>query len=118
MGRASEDEAGMLTAIKVLHTVVWAFLAAAIVALPFLAVQGAFRWVAILSVLIWVECGVLLANGWKCPMTDLAAKYTADRSPNFDIYMPNWLARHNKTIFGALFLLNEAIVLVGWLRSR
>ena len=42
-------------------------------------------------------------------MTDLAAKYTADRSPNFDIYMPNWLAVHNKTIFSALFLVNEAI---------
>jgi hypothetical protein len=51
-------------------------------------------------------------------MTDLAAKYTADRSPNFDIYMPRWLAVHNKTIFGTLFLVNEAIVVVVWLRSR
>ncbi|MDR3799022.1 MAG: hypothetical protein P4K93_12755 [Terracidiphilus sp.] len=118
MGKASEDVTGMLTAIKVLHTVVWAFFAAAIVALPFLAVQGAFGWAAILSVLILVECGVLLANGWRCPMTDLAAKYTADRSPNFDIYMPKWLAVHNKTIFGTLFLLNEAIVVVEWLRRR
>jgi len=118
MRKASEDETGMLTAIKVLHTVVWALLAGAIVALPFLAGQGDFRWAAVLSVLIWVECGVLLANGWRCPMTDLAAKYTVDRSPNFDIYIPNWLARHNKTIFGTLFLVNEAIVLVEWLRSR
>jgi len=89
MGKASEDETRMLTAIKALHTVVWAFLAAAIVALPFLALQGAFRWVAIFSVVIFVEGVVLLANGWRCPMTDLAAKYTADRSSNFDIYMPN-----------------------------
>ena len=56
MGKASEDEAGMLTAIKVLHTVVWALLAGAIVALPFLAVQGAFRWAAIFSVVILIEC--------------------------------------------------------------
>ena len=54
MGKASEDETGMLTAIKVLHTVVWAFFAAAIVALPFLAVQGAFRWAAILLSLIHI----------------------------------------------------------------
>jgi hypothetical protein len=118
MRKASEDEAGMLTAIKALHTVVWALLAGAIVALPFLAQQGAFRWAALLSGVIFFEGVVLLANGWRCPMTDLAAKYTADRSPNFDIYMPNWLARHNKTIFTAIFLLNEAIVLVEWLRSR
>ena len=108
----------MLTAIKVLHTVVWALLAGAIVALPFLAIQGAFRWAAIISIAIFFEGVVLLANGWRCPMTNWAAKYTADRSPNFDIYMPNWLARHNKTIFTALFLVNEAFVLAKWLRSR
>lgn len=108
----------MLTAIKVLHTVVWAFLAGVIVMLPFLAWRGDFRWAAILSIVVALECGVLLVNGWRCPMTDLAAKYTTNRSPNFDIYMPNWLARHNKTIFGALFLVNEAIFLVAWLRSR
>jgi hypothetical protein len=118
MGNASEDETGMLTAIKVLHTVVWALLAAAIVALPFLAGERAFRWATILSVVVLLEGVVLLANGWRCPMTDLAAKYTADRSPNFDIYMPNWLARHNKTIFTALFIVNEAILLVEWLRNR
>jgi hypothetical protein len=118
MGTASEGENGMLTAIKVLHTVVWALLAGAIVALPFLAAQGAFRGAAILSIVILIEIIVLLANGWRCPLTDLAAKYTADRAPNFDIYMPNWLARHNKTIFGALFLVNEAILLAEWLRAR
>ena len=118
MGKASEDEAGMLTTIKVLHAVIWALLAAAIVVLPFLAGQGAFRWATILSAVILVEGAVLLANNWRCPLTDLAAEYTADRSPNFDIYMPSWLARHNKAIFGALFLVNEAVVLVEWLRRR
>lgn len=108
----------MLIAVKVLHTVVWAFLVGCIVALPFVAWCGAFHWAAILSIVVVVEGVVLLANGWRCPMTDLAAKFTADRSPNFDIYMPVWLARHNKTIFGALFVLNEAIVAVEWLRSR
>jgi hypothetical protein len=113
----SQDKIRMLTAIKVLHTVVWAFIAGCIIALPFVAWCGAFRWAAILSILVLVEGVVLLANGWRCPLTDMAAKYTADRSPNFDIYMPNWLARHNKTIFAALFAVNEAIVLVEWLRS-
>lgn len=112
----NQDDAMMLTATKVLHTVVWAFVACCIIALPFVAGYGAFRWVRVLSIVVLVECGVLLANGWRCPLTDLASKYTADRSPNFDIYIPNWLARHNKTIFGVLFLVNEAIVVVEWLR--
>jgi hypothetical protein len=108
----------MLTAIKTLHTLVWALLAGAIVALPFLAWRGNFRWAAILSVVVLIECGVLVVNGWRCPLTNLAAKYTVDRAPNFDIYMPQWLAKHNKTIFGALFVVNEAIVLFAWLRNR
>jgi hypothetical protein len=116
-GNVSEGETGMLTAIKALHTVVWAVLAGAIVALPFLGGQGVFRWAAIISVVIFIEGVVLVANEWRCPMTDWAAKYTTDRSPNFDIYMPNWLARHNKTIFATFFLVNEAIVLVEWLRK-
>jgi len=35
----------------------------------------------------------------------------------FDIYLPLWLARHNKTIFGSLFLAGELIVLGCWLRG-
>lgn len=108
----------MLTVIKLLHTVVWVLMAGAIAALPLLAWQGVFRWAALLSLVIFVECGVLLLNGWRCPLTDWAARYTADREPNFDIYLPKWLARHNKTIFGALFAVNEAFLLLLWLRNR
>jgi hypothetical protein len=38
-----------------------------------------------------------------------------DRAANFDIYLPNWLARNNKAIFGILFALYELIVLWRWL---
>jgi hypothetical protein len=107
-----------LAAIKLLHTAVWGFFAGCIVALPFAAWRGAYCWAAVLSALVWLECGVLAVNRWRCPLTDLAAKYTAERWPNFDIYLPRWLARHNKMIFGALFVVNEAIVLLKWFRWR
>jgi hypothetical protein len=32
------------------------------------------------------------------------ARYTDDRHYNFDIYLPEWLAKHNKSIFGALYV--------------
>jgi hypothetical protein len=54
---------------------------------------------------------VLAINGGKCPLTDLAARYTTDRVHNFDIYLPNWLAQHNKIIFGALFVAGELVML-------
>lgn len=104
----------MLIAIKLLHTVIWAFMAASIIALPFLAVLRRFRWAAILTVIVLLECIVLAANRGRCPLTDLAARYTDERASNFDIYLPNSLASHNKTIFGTLFVVNELIVLWCW----
>jgi hypothetical protein len=106
----------MLTAIKLLHTVIWAFMAAAILVLPVTGVLRRFRWAAIITVIVLLECGILALNGGRCPLTDLAARYTVDRNPNFDIYLPNWLAEHNKQIFGTLFLVSEVIVLWCWLK--
>jgi len=60
-----------------------------------------------------LECAVLAANRWRCPLADWAALSTKDRSPNIDIFLPRWLAEHNKTIFGILFVLNGLIAL-GW----
>ncbi len=53
---------------------------------------SAFGWAAALSALVLVEVAVLLANRMRCPLTGVAARYTKDRSPNFDIYLPVWLA--------------------------
>jgi len=108
----------VLTAIKLLHTAIWAFLAASILALPLVGVLRRFRLSVILSAIVLLECGVLAMNGGRCPLTDLAARYTLDRGSNFDIYLPNWLAQHNKVIFGTLFIAGESVVLGNWLKER
>jgi len=105
----------VLTAIKLLHTVLWALLAGCIVALPITALLHRFDWTVILTAIMAVECGVLALNRGRCPLTNLAARFTDERTDNFDIYLPNWLARHNKAIFGTLFVVNELIVLWCWL---
>ena len=104
----------MLTAIKLLHTVIWAFLAASILVLPVAGVLRRFRWAAILTVIVLLECAVLAANGGRCPLSDLAARYTDEGASNF--YLPNLLASQNKTIFRTLFVVNELIVLWCWLK--
>jgi hypothetical protein len=106
----------VLVAIKLLHTVVWAVLAGCILALPITALLRHFDWAIILTVIIVAECGVLALNKGRCPLTNLAARFTKDRADNFDIYLPNWVARHNKAIFGTLFVVNELIVLWFWLK--
>jgi hypothetical protein len=100
----------MLTAIKLFHTMIWAVLAACILVLPIRGLMHRFDWAAALTVLVLVECGVLVLNRGRCPLTNLAARFTSGRADNFDIYLPKWLARHNKTIFGTLFVGNELVV--------
>jgi hypothetical protein len=106
----------MLRAIKVAHTIVWALLVAVILAIPVLAWQDRFVAVAWLTAIMLAEVAVLVVNGWRCPLTDLAARYTDDRRANFDIYLPLWLATYNKQIFGSLFA--AGVVFSMWRLAR
>jgi hypothetical protein len=57
---------------------------------------------------------VLIANGGHCPLTAVAARYTTDRRDNFDIYLPECLARYNKLIFGSIYLFGVAVIFGRW----
>jgi uncharacterized membrane protein len=92
-----------LLTIRAVHTVVWAFFAGCILAIPLASWRGDHAVAAALIGVVLVEVLVLLLNGRRCPLTDIAARYTDRRSANFDIFLPEWLARHNQLIFGALF---------------
>ena len=93
-----------LVAVKLLHTVVWALLAGCILALPVITLMHRFNWAVVLTVIILVECGVLALNSGRCPLTDVASRFTGERADIFGIYLPNWIARHNKPIFGAILM--------------
>jgi len=93
----------MLRLIKLAHTVVWALLVAVILAIPVMAWQDRVTATAVLTGIMLGEVLVLVVNGWRCPLTDLAARYTDDRRANFDIYLPLWLAANNKRIVGSIF---------------
>ncbi len=101
-----------LTAIKLLHTLVWFIIGPAILYVLYSGIVNQ------LNVLTWVglvlsvgEAVVILVNRWTCPLTPLAARYTTNREPNFDIYLPRWLAKYNKHIFTPIMLAAWALVL-------
>lgn len=100
-----------LRAIKLLHTIIWVFFAGCIVAIPFAAFAGRFMVAFVLIGIVMVEVLVIVYNSWACPLTAVAAHYTDDRRDNFDIYLPEWLARHNKTIFGGLYIIGILVTL-------
>ena len=101
--------------VKVIHTIVWAFFAGCILAIPVSVWRGDVVGAAILIAIVAVEVIVILANGWRCPLTAVAARYTDDRRDNFDIYLPVWLARYNKEIFGALYMVGVGLTVVRWI---
>jgi hypothetical protein len=108
----------VLIAIKLLHTVVWALFVACILGIFVSARQGQLGLAVLLIAVVLGEVLVLLFNEMRCPLTGVASRYTEERAENFDIYLPRWLAKHNKTVFGALYLAGIAYTLVEWLRLR
>jgi hypothetical protein len=105
---------GALRVIRIVHTFVWAVFATGIVVIPMLAYLGHYVGAAWLIGFVSVEVVVLMVNRMRCPLTDVAERYTPDRRDNFDIYLPLWLARHNKTIFGTLYVVGVIYTLLRW----
>jgi hypothetical protein len=103
-----------LRLVKVVHSAAWLVFASAIVLIGPLAAAGQRRAAIWLTVLVSIECAVLVANGMRCPLTGVAARYTTDRRDNFDIYLPLWVARHNKTIFGVWFAADLIVLGATW----
>jgi len=103
-----------LTLIKVAHTLAWAVFVAVILAIPVASLRGEHAIALGLCGVIAAEVAILIITSWRCPLTYLAARYTRDRRHNFDIYLPEWLARYNKEIFGTLYVAGLVFALVRW----
>ena len=104
----------ILDAIKIVHTVVWAAFVACILAIWLFAWQAEFYYATLSIGIVCVEALVLILNRWRCPLTSVAARYTGDRRANFDIYLPERLARDTKLIFGTLYVAGIIFTLARW----
>ena len=107
------DNSGKLIAIKLIHTVIWLFFVIIIFYILYAGITDQitlFTWIAI--GLVVLEGIVLMLCNMFCPLTIVARKYSDSQKDNFDIFLPNWLARHNKTIFTTIYLIGVLIVLL------
>lgn len=55
---------------------------------------------------LWIGYSLFVLEGitlvifkFFCPLTVMARKYSNSSKANFDIYLPNWLAKYNKLIY-------------------
>lgn len=106
-----------LVTVKAVHTFIWVILSACVLGISLEAWRGNFVLAFVLIGIVGVEIAVLALNAWRCPLEGVAAKYTSDRSGNFDIYLPAWLASRTMIIFGPLYLLGIGSTVVAWLMS-
>lgn len=95
-----------LISIKILHTIIWIFFNVVLFYLAFAVIINKidkFIWIGIGCIVIeWV---VLLIFRNVCPLTIIARKYSDSTKDNFDIYLPNWLAKYNKQIYTTFFII-------------
>ena len=106
-------DADKLFVIKLVHTLAWAFFVSAILYTLYSGVTGTINKLTWIAIFFTIGEGlVLLAFKWNCPLTLIARKYSNSNKDNFDIFLPNWLARHNKFIFTSIFILALTLVLI------
>ncbi len=99
--------------IQVLHTLVWLFFVGLIFFIVSSGITGnitAFTWIAMGSII--GEGLVLLLFKMFCPLTLIARKYSDSKKANFDIFLPEWLAKYNKEIFTSIYVLGVILVLL------
>lgn len=92
-----------LILLKMIHTAIWVFYNIVIFYMFFAVLSNKLdKWLWICYGLVALEGLILLWFRWTCPITVIARKYTTATTDNFDIFLPNWLARHTKTIYSSL----------------
>ncbi len=95
-----------LNIIKTIHTAIWLFFNVVIFYLGYAVISNKIdKWVWICLSLIILEGLVLLLFKRMCPVTLIARKYSTSTRDNFDIFLPNWLAKYNKMIYTIMVIL-------------
>ena len=105
-------ENAKLTLIKSIHTMIWLFFNVVIFYLLYAVIANKIdKWIWICIGLIVIEGIVLIVFKSICPVTLMARKYSNSTKDNFDIYLPNWLARHNKKIYSVIVIIAIIILI-------
>ena len=95
-----------LTAIKAIHTAIFASIAGAILLALWDGVRGQpRRRTAIAGGMVVVETAIYISNNQVCPLTPLAEDLGAARGSVVDIFLPAWAASRIPIVAGSAALL-------------
>ena len=95
--------AGLVT-IKTVHTAAFFSIGSCLVYLAYSGLtRRSDRRAAIAGVVVTGEAAVYAANGFRCPLTDVAERLGAKHGSVADIYLPRWIESHLPFITGPIF---------------
>jgi len=96
----------MITFIKAIHTIIWVIMTTSILYIGYSVFRMSFGTAFFIAMfLVVTEILVILINSWRCPLTNIARRYTSENTPNFDVFLPRTIAKYNKEIFSVILLL-------------
>lgn len=100
------EAAKKLIMIKTIHSLIWLFFNVVIFYLLYAVIANK------IDIGVWLGLGCFLVEGivlllFKnfCPLTVMARKYSGSTKANFDIYLPEWLAKYNKLIYAGILII-------------
>jgi len=100
------EAAKKLIMIKTIHSLIWLFFNVVIFYLLYAVIANN------IDIWVWLGLGCFLVEGivlllFKnfCPLTVMARKYSGSTKANFDIYLPEWLAKYNKLIYAGILII-------------
>ena len=94
-----------LTLIKIIHTLIWVFFNFVVFYMLYAVIINKLdNWLWIGYTFMILEGIILLIFKFFCPLTIMARKYSDSTKDNFDIYLPNWLAKYNKLIYSGIMV--------------
>jgi hypothetical protein len=102
-----------LKAIKLIHTLAWFSIESCMLYVLWAGFRGrSDRRIAIAAGVVASETTVFAANGFRCPLTQIAERVGAERGSVTDMYLRRWLAHNLPAIHVPL------IALAGYLHRR
>ena len=101
--------------IRLLHTGIYVVMAASALMVLAAGVTGSRGpWLPPALILVLIESVVFIGFGLKCPLTAVVARH-ANGAPVSDTLMPERLTRHTFKVFGPIFVVGLALLVLRWL---
>ncbi len=96
----------VLVAIKVIHTLAWFSIESCMVYLLYAGfAKRSDRHAALAAVVVGGESLIFAANGFRCPLTQLADSIGSEHGSVTDIFLPGWFAHNLPAIHAPLLVL-------------